>query len=337
MKQLQKHKLIFEEVKRRERILLLTDRRIDGDAVGSALAMYHWLRSLGKDVYVYSHDEVPGQFSFLPDVEVVSTDEELFKMHFDLVMVFDCSEASYIASILDQIDGTQPTIQFDHHDTNPLYATINHVNIEASSTGEMVWQFFKDNEVRITKDMAICLLAAICYDTHVFINDATNHICMEAAAELGMAGAKLQTIVRAYYMNKSLEALHLWGLALERLDQVAGDVMVTYIRQDDLKRLNATDEDADGIANFLIGAAGEAEIVCVLREVPGGSVKASLRTLTKDVAAIAQMYGGGGHVKASGFTIQDSQLAQTSAGWEVQSKDKIYPVSTLFELPSTKS
>ena len=321
------NKKIYEMTLAAERILLCSDERIDGDTTGSTLAMFHWLKGLGKDVRVFSPKPWGESYRTLPGAECVIFDAETFKAGADLVMIFDCSDGKYIQEFLPKLPNyavTQfPLIVFDHHATNPQYGTVNQIIIDASSTGEVVWKFFKANRVTINKEMATCLLTAICTDTTLFTNPSTNHVCIEAAAELGLAGAKIQDVVRTFYMNKSVHALRLWGTALERLHELPGRVIYTCLTQKDLLDIQVGEDQVEGISNFLIGMVMDANIVCVLRERSDGSVKGSLRTLTGNVAEIAQRLGGGGHVKASGFTLKDCRLVEDGGEWSVLWSDGV--------------
>ncbi len=317
----QTNKKIFEMIAGATSILLLTDERIDGDTTGSTLAMFHYLQGLGKQVRVFSPKPWGEAFRTLPGSGAVLFDSETLKKDVDLVMIFDCADGKYIHDFFyvhNKRPDPIPLIVFDHHATNPRYGTINQIVVEASSTGEVVWQFFKHNHVTITKDMATSLLTAICTDTTLFTNPATNHICMEAAAELGLAGAKMQDIVRTFYMNKSVNALRLWGTALERLQELHGKLIYTCLTQNDLEEAHVSEDQVEGISNFLIGMIMDAQIVCVLRECLDGSVKGSLRTLTGNVAQIAQRLGGGGHIKAAGFQIPAARLQEQNGAWSVR-------------------
>jgi len=240
-------KKIFELLEHAERILLLTDERIDGDTTGSTLAMFHFLQSIGKQVRVFSPKPWSQEFEFLPGHEFVIRDPNTFRDGADLLMIFDCADGKYIQDLLPLLPHQTPLIVFDHHETNPGYGEVNQIVKDASSTGEVLWRFFKSNQLLINRDVATCLLTAICTDTTVFSNPATNHVCMEAASELGLAGAKLHEIIRAFYMNKSVHALHLWGIALERLRELPGGVVMTMLSHKDVEAVQALDDDAQGI------------------------------------------------------------------------------------------
>jgi phosphoesterase RecJ-like protein len=306
---------IFQKIRWAERLLLLTDERVDGDTVGSTLAVAIWLSRDGKEVQVFSPTPVPETFGFLPGIELIQNTPKVFEKVYDLVLIFDCSDGTYVRQRLPQLPGSPPVVVFDHHRTNSRYGAMNLVMEDASSTGEVVWQFFKHQRVEITRPMAENLLAAICYDTTHFTNDATTHVCLQAASELGMKGAKLHRIVREFYVDKSIPALKLWGVALERLQAWPGSVIVTCVTQDDLRRTGSSEEDLEGIANFLIALVQGAFLIGVLRETSLGGVKVSLRTIEGDVTPLAQRFGGGGHTKAAGFAIPDARLECRAGEW----------------------
>lgn len=334
-------KNIFESLSAAKRILLLTDERIDGDTTGSTLAMFHYLKSLGKEVTVFSPKPWGHEYHFLPGYEDVDFDPLVLSQSFDLTMIFDCADGKYLSqspfsNFRYQLPNTNPQlpilIVFDHHATNPRYGTINQVLISASSTGEVVWRFFKANKVVVSKDMATCLLTAICTDTTLFTNPSTNQVCMEAAAELGLAGARVQDVVKAIYMNKSVELLKVWGLVLERLQELPGGIVVSYLLVKDRVESGVVEVDTSAISNFLMGMVGSAKVIAILSEKDDGSVKASLRTLDGDVAVIAQRFGGGGHVKAAGFSIPDARLEETPYGWRVMRSDGAFlPVAEMLK------
>ena len=212
------YKRIDAEVQRAERILLLTDERIDGDTVGATLGMYHVLKSMGKEVVVYSPREIPATFSFMPGLEQIQYCDTVFDDDsIDLVMIFDCSDGEYIKSFLPRMKEKVPLIVFDHHATNPKYGDINLIEDRAASTADVVWRFVKSAGLKMNKKAAQCILTGICTDTSAFSTSNTTAACMDAAHELARYGAKLQEIVRHTMMNKSIPSLKLWGLAFERL------------------------------------------------------------------------------------------------------------------------
>lgn len=312
-------KQILEEIKRAQHILLLTDERIDGDTIGSTLGMYHILIDLGKDVQVFSPKPLSETLEFLPGVEVIQRDPVVFEDEdIDLVLIFDCADGEYIKEHLPKLSRKPKVITFDHHATNPHYGQINLIEPDSASAADVVWRFVRDAELKINPEAAQCILTGITTDTNLFSSSNTTAACLEAAVELAKLGGKLQEIVRQTMMNKSVDALKLWGIAFERLHQNSEfDAITTAITRKDLKSLNVSEEDLQGLSNFLNAMVEGSDVVLVLTEREGNSVKGSLRSRTRNVAELAQKFGGGGHIKAAGFTIERAYLEEKGGEWRI--------------------
>jgi bifunctional oligoribonuclease and PAP phosphatase NrnA len=308
---------IKEQIDAATRILLLTDDKIDGDTIGSTLGMYHVLSTAGKEVDVYSPHPLPDVFEFLPGVEMIQRQDGFFKdADYDLVLIFDCADGGYIKPLLPLMLGKPAVIVFDHHATNPKYGDLNLIEPVAASTADVVWRFLREMKFEIDRSAAQCILTGICTDTDTFSTSNTTAACLEAAHELSKLGAKLQVIVRNTMMNKSVSALKLWGLALERLhhnDEF--DALCTAICLRDLKKLGAQKDDLQGLSNFLNAMVQDADMIVVLYERTDGSVKGSMRARDRDVSKIAAKRGGGGHKRAAGFSVEGAHLEEKDGQW----------------------
>lgn len=315
------YKQIKEKIDSAEHILLLTDERIDGDTIGSTLGMFHILKEMGKRTQVFSPKEIHRTLTFLPSVNEIGRDASIFEDEsIDLVMIFDCSDGEYIKdkTHLPRMKKGVPLIVFDHHATNPGYGNVNLIEEDSASTAEVLWKFVKAADLPMNKDAAQCILTGICTDTVVFSTSSTSKACMDAAVELARYGAKLQEIVKQTMMNRSVEALKLWGLAFERLHHSDEfDATTTAISRKDMSELGAGDEDFEGLSGFLYAMLENAKTVLVLRETDDGGVKGSLRSTSRDVAALAEKYGGGGHRAAAGFKIDSAQLEEKDGKWHI--------------------
>ena len=144
-----------------KRILLLTDERIDGDTTGSTLAMFHYLKFLGKEVVVFSPKLWSHEYHFLPGYEDVDFEPNVIGQAFDLAMIFDCADGAYLSqspfsNFHYQLPNTNPQLPplvvFDHHATNPRYGAVNQILVDASSTGEVVWRFLKPTKFYKQRD-----------------------------------------------------------------------------------------------------------------------------------------------------------------------------------------
>lgn len=313
------HKQIYTELLAARNPVFISDERIDGDSLGASLALADFMAIHGKVVPVYVAEPVPKKYLDLPRAHQCTTNKEIFKNpEIDLVVVFDCSDDQFVYALLDQIPGAPKVINIDHHQTNNRYGDINQVVVEAPATTAVIHKFFEVNQIIPSKEAATCLLTGLCFDTGVFSNSATNQQAFDVASQLVMQGARVQEIIRAMFQNRSVEALRVWGAALERLQPEDGGVIKTFITRTDLEENGVTDEEVDGLSNFL-NLVTDTDTLHVLRETVDGHVKVSMRSLTQDVGAVAKANGGGGHKRAAGYLIENARLQADNDGlWKVE-------------------
>ena len=304
-----------------ERPLLVADERLDGDSLGSALAVADYLVQLGKPVKIFLSEPIPEKYRLLPHQDLCFFEaEELEKISADLVVSFDCSDVEYVEKIIGRLSGIKPIVlNIDHHITNPKFGHLHFVDIKAPATCEIVHRFFKENKIEINHEVATCLFCGLIFDTTAFSNDATSAVALISASELLLAGARGGEAIRLLLKNRSIPALRLWGIALERLwFHEEYQAIATCITLNDFETFEVSEEDVDGLSNFLQSVVDH-DTICVMRENKGGGVKVSLRTHNGDVAAIARANGGGGHTKAAGFTVPNTRLIPSDNGaWKLE-------------------
>ncbi|MGB0756844.1 MAG: DHH family phosphoesterase [Patescibacteria group bacterium] len=303
-----RYKQIYNTLKQAHNVLVVSHPRC-GDALGSTLAFGQLLSSMQKKYTLYTHDDIPQELQFLPYIhEVVVKDEDIKMADFDVVLIVDANR--HMTGINDkiehEIDETRTTIiNIDHHVTNKGEGDINIIDVDASSTTFLIYNFFVDNGLPISRDIATCLLVGILYDTGNFSNSATNDAAIEVASELMNTGAPLTMITDALIVNKKIDSLRMWGSILARIEHnEAYDIVHTTITRDDYEE-HAMEASAGEIANFLNGIA-DGSFNMIMKESEDGLIKVSLRTThdTVDVAKFAQYFGGGGHKKAAGFALK---------------------------------
>ncbi len=284
-------------------ILLITHQKPDGDACGSILAMLHYLELLDKNVTAYVPDPAPSYFSFLPGFEKLTSDQNILGLHYDTIILLDCASFKQ-ATINPEKFSASVIINIDHHWTNPLYGDFNAVQEKASSTCEVVYDFFKNINYDLDQPIAVCLLNGILADTGAFSNSATSSEAMAIAGKLIQKGAKIHKINDQVTKTHSLYGLRLWGKVLSRLKiNKTYSIAHTYITQEEIRQENVSEEEIDGLVNFL-NSLSDAEVVMVLKIGPT-IIKGSFRTKSDkiNVADLAAVFGGGGHKKAAGFTV----------------------------------
>ncbi len=313
------HKRIHEMLLAAKRPVFIADERLDGDSLGSSLAVADYLKGRGVRVPVFISEAIPGKYQFLPNADLCTTDTAVFDdASIDLIVSFDCSDAEYVKRLHAFTPSRPPIINIDHHATNARYGDVNQVVVASPATAEVVYRFFRENHIVPSRDAATCLITGICFDTTVFSNSATNQRAFEAASDLLMGGARIQEAIRNLYQNRSVHVLRAWGTALERLRRHPDRAVVsTFLTRADVEDNGATHDEIEGLSNFL-NLVTEADVLFVMRETEGGGTKVSMRSTGPDVSAIAKAFGGGGHAKAAGFTVGAGEMRCDEGGcWEL--------------------
>lgn len=304
-----------------QNILILFHESPDGDAVASSLALAVALEASGKKVDCACPDTVPDVFRFLPGVERVKQDFILGD--YDVVCTVDCGDARR-TGFPDRLRGyankNRKLINIDHHLKNDLHkvANLNFVNEKAAASAELVYEVIEALKVPIDRQMATLLLTGLYTDTGGFQHSNTCPRVYGLASKLLARGAQLNKISNNIVLNKKLPALRLWGLAMSRVRRNKYGIVVTYVTQKDFEDLGATTDDLAGVVN-VINSIPEAVAVMLFAEQGDGSIKTSVRTENNDIdiSKIARLFGGGGHKKASGFSLLGKIIAGEKGSWSV--------------------
>ena len=307
---MQNHKTIsqaiYQQIAKAQNILLICHQGPDGDALGSNLALLNYLLKEKKQVTSFCLDPAPNFLNFLPNVELLTDDHRIFQQAYDTVIMVDCSNLEYagVDGLMTAIPSKFTLINIDHHASNPDYGDFNLVLSEASSTAEIVYRLLKDWQADINSEIATSLATGIITDTHGFVNPATNYQTLAATADLKNKGANIHRIVQITLQQLNVNVLQLLGRALARLNKIEKyNLVYTYLTREDFLECEVDDSVMKGVANFL-HILKEGEVLMVLREKEDNTIKASLRTTGQtDLAKLAEVFGGGGHQKAAGFSL----------------------------------
>ncbi len=300
----------WELIERARRIVLLAHEHPDPDALGSALGLAHALRPLGKECVVACADPVPANYhSFLPGWETVVT--TLPHEDFDLVIALDAGELARYGALYERhkafFDG-MTILNLDHHITSAGCGTVSIIDPSSAATAELLTMFLLYRDVTISLDAARCLLAGIITDTRSFEFDATTSRTLAAGSYLVGCGAVPEEIIKPMYRMKPLAKARLWGITLDRTlrDTANGRIVWAALRQEFLREVGATSDMDDGLPSYLMDITGVA-IAAIFKEQTDGTTKVSLRAAEPyDAATIAANFGGGGHVRAAGFSLRAS-------------------------------
>jgi len=313
-------KQIHNEIMQAKRILLIPHQNPDGDAIGSVLALSHFLKNENIEHDIFCVTLIPEKFSNFPHFINISNDPTIWNKEHDLIIVLDSGDLKYagIDVHLQNLTHEYKIINIDHHPTNAYYGHHNMV-IPASSTTEIIYYFFKKNKINIDKKIALSILLGLVTDTENFTNPGTTMSSLTVASDLIRKGANFNLIKNLFLKNKTISALKLWGSVLSRLNKNEEfNVVYTFVTKDDLTQNDVSDTEVEGISNFL-NNLNEGRASLVLKELDNNKVKGSFRTSKDDfdVSAIAKALGGGGHKKAAGFTVEGSIDSVLNRVWEV--------------------
>jgi len=299
---------IIDALKGAKNIAILPHVSVDGDGLGSSIALALSLKKINKEVIVYLEEEIPSVYSFLPGKALVKTFD--YKKSIagnpphDVVVALDTGDVERMGERADIFNGARVTINIDHHHTNSEFAFYNYVLPDASATGEIIYKVIKMMGLELDFDTALCLYVAIATDTGGFRFSNTSGITHQITSDLVNNGVNVAEISQQIFDNISLAKTKLMGAAINSLELFEnGKIAFISITDEMLKAAGAKDEDCDGIVNIGRSIVG-VEVSFVARQKLNGEVKINLRSKNYvDVAAIASMYSGGGHKKAAGFSI----------------------------------
>jgi phosphoesterase RecJ-like protein len=292
-------KEVLKQIEQRNRFLLTSHARPDGDAVGSALACCQILRTMGKDADVVLREGVPRIYQGLPFADKVVQAERV-NGNYEAAIILECESVQRT-----RLEGLENRflISIDHHFSGRPFADVNWIDPEAVATGEMVYRLASAVGVRISPEIATCLYTAVLADTGSFMFAGTNEHTFGLARALVRAGADPVQCARSIYFGHSTAKMRLLGAALSNLHR-EGRLAWISVSQEQMEQCEAKEEDCEGLVNYALSIR-DVEVAVFLRELPGGRYRVSLRSKGGlNVAAVAERFGGGGHECASGCSVE---------------------------------
>ncbi len=302
--------------------ILVVHHRPDGDTLGCASAFASLGSDLGKNVSWYGKDPVPDNYQFLANVSRYKKVSGSDPVDNALIIVLDTSNVERSITQIDQsCNNKNEVINIDHHGDNSLYGTVNLVDGSASSTGEMIWNFFKYQGYRISQNMAEALYVAVMTDTGNFSYGNTTSDVLTAAGELAKHGARPCYLYERVYNNQSLEALKLWGRAFAHAEYLLPGVILAWLDKKDFKETGAFAKDTENLVSRILEVKDAVFSILIVEEEKAS--RCSFRACDNAINAqeIASIFGGGGHKQASGC-VMDLQLSDALK--EIREKVKDY-------------
>ncbi|MGN1299786.1 MAG: bifunctional oligoribonuclease/PAP phosphatase NrnA [Clostridia bacterium] len=292
---------ILEEINKAEKIVIITHENPDGDAIGSSLAMKLALKQLGKDADVII-PEFPKTFEFLPGIDEVKKESNIEE--YDLAIALDCASIKLLNGFAKYFDSAKIKVAIDHHSSNTMFADYNYVDQDAPACAQLLLVVFSYFNINVTKDIGTCILAGIITDTGGFRYEGVTADTFRFVADLCEKGIKVSQVYSQVFASKTRAKFELHRIALNRLEFLEeGKVAFTYVTKTDEKQVEAKNGDYDGIVENGRDVEG-VEVSVFLRETDKG-IKVSLRSKNYvNASKVAMMFGGGGHIRAAGCTIQ---------------------------------
>jgi len=295
---------ILRAIQAGSRFLVATHVSPDGDAIGSIAAMGHMLKSLGKDIVLYNASGLPEHFSWVNMPAPVLTELPSFS-GFDAIIALDCGDNRRGGKALQDAMAAHRTFVVDHHLSNPKWGELNWVEVDRSSTCEMVATMALELGIPLAGALGEAVYLGLVTDTGHFSFENTSPRCMEMAAAIIRQGINLARINELIQNQWSLARFKLWGEVLGGLTlHFDGQLGVIRITSEQLSRLGATSADSEGLTNFVLRIKG-CKMAQSLREDADGSLKLSLRSVSDvNIQPVAAAFGGGGHKCAAGANLQ---------------------------------
>ena len=291
---------IVDAIRVRQRFVVCSHARPDGDSIGSALAMAYALRALGKTVRVVNSDPAPAPIQAFPGVRDIEIADRI-DGEFDAAIVMECSDLSRTGvGGLDRFF----VINIDHHPGNKGYGDIRWFDDSAAACGEMVFALIRALDVPLSIEIATHIYLTILTDTGSFhyssISPRTFDICRQAVE----AGVDPVLVARNVYDSNNMGRLKLFGSVLRamQLDR-SGRIAIVYLDHEMAREAGGTYEDTEGLVNLPL-TVKDIQAVVFFKQIEGEEYRVSLRSKGDvDVGSVAKAFGGGGHKNAAGCTV----------------------------------
>lgn len=295
-------KIIAKEA---QNIIISGHLRADGDCSGACIAVYRYLHNIypDKNIVVYL-EKLPERFAFL-DEEGSIVSNEVPDEEFDLFIALDSSSADRLGEAQQAFKNAGMTICIDHHISNKGYAGQNFIEPSASSTCEVLYGLMSDEDIDFK--IAEALYVGIVFDSGVFRYSNTSKKTMEIAGALMEKGIPFWDYIdKCFYQRTYTQTQLLGRTLLTSMRIMDGKCIVATITRRMMEFYGAQTEDIEGIIEQLRVTTG-VEVAILLHETGEQEYKVSLRSNQYvDVSKVATYFGGGGHVKAAGFTMRGS-------------------------------
>lgn len=293
---------IADVLNREDDFLLFSHVSPDGDTLGSNLALMTALKKMGKKVQSVVDGHPPHALMDMPGFSMMEEPGHVKEIP-RCAIAIDCADTARLGEALPIFESAPIRLVIDHHISNEGFGDWNYIDAKSAATGEIMVALLEEMGVALDEEIARYLYIAIASDTGGFAYSNTRGATLRAAAQLLDVGIPFASIYDRLFRERSVAKSRMVGTVLSRFSLRLGGKMISSVLDwATLLEINAADSDSDGIVEQLRDVEG-VEIAVYIREFASGKYKVSLRSMeTVDVAAIAGKFGGGGHIRAAGFT-----------------------------------
>ncbi len=291
---------IVDAVREKQRFVVTSHSRPDGDSIGSALAFAYAVRALGKEVLVVNKDAAPPPLMTFPGVADITIADRVTG-EFDAAIIMECGDLSRPGvGGLDQYF----LINIDHHPGNTGYGALNWYDESAAACGEMVYDLIKALGVPMTKEVATHIYLAILTDTGSFHYSNMSPRTFRISAEMLEAGVDPVAVARAVYDSNNMGRLRLFGAVLNAMQvDATGRIAIVYLDHAMARAAGGTYDDTDGLINLPL-TVKEIQSVVFFKQTEGDTYRVSMRSKGDiDIGSVAKEFGGGGHKNAAGCSV----------------------------------
>ncbi|MDU0201311.1 bifunctional oligoribonuclease/PAP phosphatase NrnA [Paenibacillus sp. PFR10] len=293
-------------IEQHDDFLVVSHIQPDGDAASSTYAMGWLLSQLGKTFTMMNEGPMPSKFSYLwGSDQVLDFSKEITSRRYKTIISVDCADFSRIGRVSTLFDEQAQLLNVDHHPTNDRFGSCHLIKHDAAATVQILYDLAIHMNMSLNLAIGDCIYTGLLTDTGGFRYSNTSPEVMQIGASLLALGVQGSEIAEQVLERVTYSQIVLLQKALSTLS-FAHDRKLAWLAVSlaDLESTGASSEDLDGLVNYPRNVEG-VEVGMLFKEKAPGIIKVSLRSSgLVDVAAIAQSLGGGGHVRASGCTIQ---------------------------------
>ena len=290
--------------------LLLSHIRPDADAVGSEVALGASLKAMGKTVHIWNEDGVPDNLLFMKGMDgVIKSPSEPVEV--DVVVSLDTANRPRLgANSITSAEKAKLWVNIDHHKSNDGYGQINHIDVSAPATGQILYELLSSQEMPMPQETVEALYVAISTDTGSFQFPGTTKRTYEIAGKLIERGVDVGEINSLTYDNNPYRVIELTRELLNTLERRGDAVAHWELTREVKEKLGYLPSDSEGLIDMIRGIRG-VQVAIFFEELVGGTIRVSMRSKDRsiDVCEICQKFGGGGHALASGIRM-DGTLAE---------------------------